>query len=97
MKQEIDSRGGSICVMLHVCFILSEYRRKQVHRKTIAMFPGNNIPIFRGNPSAKKRLEDLSNKCQDQLNPDIGYDEGKSSNCVYAVEFTVQPVKKIQK
>ena len=52
------------------------YRQKQVHRKTVEMFPGNNIPIFRGNQNAKRRLDKLAENCKEQLNPDIGYDEG---------------------
>lgn len=53
-----------------------------MHRKTVAMFPGNSIPVFRGNPSAKRCLEELSSNCQVHLNPDVGYDEGKSFNCM---------------
>jgi hypothetical protein len=40
------------------------------------MFPGNSIPIFRGNQNAKWHLDELAAACKEQLNPDIGYDEG---------------------
>ena len=51
-------------------------RRRNVHKKTVSMFPGNNIPIIRGNMSAKRKLEELVSDCRDLINPDIGYDEG---------------------
>ena len=40
------------------------------------MFPGNNIPIIRGNMSAKRKLGELVSDCRDLINPNIGYDEG---------------------
>lgn len=40
------------------------------------MFPGNNIPIFRGNVGAQRNLEELVSNCRDLINPDVGYDEG---------------------
>ena len=40
------------------------------------MFPGNNIPLIRSNANAKKRFLELIEKCQEHLNPAIGYDEG---------------------
>lgn len=45
-------------------------------KKTVSMFPGNNIPIIRGNMSAKRKLEELVSDCRDLISPDIGYDEG---------------------
>ena len=54
------------------------FRGRQDHRKTVAAFPGNKTHIFRGNPTAKRRFEELTKDCQDLLNPDLGYDEGKS-------------------
>lgn len=49
-----------------------------MHRKTVAMFPGNNIPVFRGNANAKNRFQELTVSCQEHVNPDIGYDEGNT-------------------
>lgn len=50
-------------------------RKKQVHRKTVLKFPGNKIPIIRGNPEAKRKIEELVDDCRQLINPDLGYDE----------------------
>lgn len=41
------------------------------------MFPGNNIPIIRGNMVAKRQFEELISNCRDLIHADFGYDEGK--------------------
>ena len=46
-----------------------------MHKKTVEMFPGNSIPIFRGNQNAKRHLDELADTCKEHINPDIGYDE----------------------
>ena len=46
------------------------------------MFPGNKIPIIRGNEVAKRQFEDLVQSCKDLLKPEIGYDEGKNFTMV---------------
>ncbi|CAB3978003.1 uncharacterized transposon-derived [Paramuricea clavata] len=60
-------------------------RRKQVHRKTVAMFPGNNIPVFRGNANAQKHFQELTVSCQEHVNPDIGYDEEELRRHIRAI------------
>ncbi|XP_020896399.1 uncharacterized protein LOC110235292 isoform X2 [Exaiptasia diaphana] len=50
-------------------------RRRKVHRKIVDAFPGNQIPIFRGNASAMRRFEDAIGACKHLLNDAIGYDE----------------------
>ena len=65
-------------------------RRRQVHRKTVCMFPGNKIPIIRGNAVAKRQFEELVQSCRDLLKPEIGYDEGKDFIMVNRQEFSMQ-------
>ena len=48
-----------------------------MHRNTVLKFPGNKIPIIRGNPEAKRKIEELVDDCRQLINPDLGYDEGK--------------------
>lgn len=59
-----------------------------MHKKTVEMFPGNSIPIFRGNQNAKRRLDELADTCKEHINPDIGYDEGNmivnTCQCIFA-------------
>ena len=62
------------------CTVL--FARGQVHCKTVKMFPGNKIPIIRGNAVAKRQFEDLVQSCKDLLKPDIGYDEGTNFTMV---------------
>jgi len=46
----------------------------------VKMFPGNKIPILRGNVVAKRQFEDLQS-CKDPLKPEIGC-EGKNFTMV---------------
>ena len=46
------------------------------------MFPGNKIPVIRGNEVAKRQFEELIKSCKDLLKADIGYNEGKGFTMV---------------